>query len=362
MRGLSRASCVDSWGIYLTSASVHDGQKGSQDGPPEGIRKARSVMAEQFHYPHDILELLVDTIPRLVKRKKDVVLFFEGAGVDESDWADILKTLSTAPDTIGKYDIARTVLTRLNRRGDSGLAPRREIIKRVTQFENFESCWENERLKAKGLVASVREAVNAKDSFTRMRQERDSEREQVQARHREEQQQAARKRSEIEGIKTRLFELFNLDDKPQERGKLLESVLNDLFRAYGIHIRENFVRKALDSATVLEQVDGVIELGGTIHLVEMKWLKDPVGVADFGPHLVRVMGRADASGIFISNSEFTQPAITQCAEFLNVRTTFLCSLEEIVMLLQRQGDLLDLLKRKSQAAIINKQPFLKILN
>ncbi|MNL09344.1 hypothetical protein D3C87_1301030 [compost metagenome] len=113
---------------------------------------------------------------------------------------------------------------------------------------------------------------------------------------------------------------------------------------------------------MLEQVDGVIELGGTIHLVEMKWLKDPVGVADFGPHLVRVMGRADASGIFISNSEFTQPAITQCAEFLNIRTTFLCSLEEIVILLQRQGDLVDLLKRKSHAAIINKQPFVKILS
>lgn len=60
-------------------------------------------MAEQFHYPHDIFELLADTIPRLVKRKKDVVLFFEGAGVAESDWTDILQTLATAPDTVNKY-------------------------------------------------------------------------------------------------------------------------------------------------------------------------------------------------------------------------------------------------------------------
>jgi hypothetical protein len=319
-------------------------------------------MAEQFHYPHDILELLVETIPRLVKSKKNVILFFEGAGVAESDLSSARNALAKAPQSISKFEIARDVLTQLNRRGDSGLAPRREIIKRVTQFESFESCWENERLKAKGLVASVREAVNAKDAFTRMKQERDSEREQTQARQREERQNVARKRIEIDDIKARFYSLFSLDDKPQERGKLLESVLNDLFRAYGIHVRENFVRKALDSPTVLEQIDGVIELGSTIHLVEMKWLKDPVGVADFGPHLVRVMGRADASGIFISNSGFTQPAITQCAEFLNIRTTFLCSLEEIVMLLQRQGDLVDLLRRKSQAAIIDKQPFLKILN
>lgn len=45
-------------------------------------------MAEQFHYPHDILELLVETIPRLVKSKKDVILFFEGAGLDEADFRD----------------------------------------------------------------------------------------------------------------------------------------------------------------------------------------------------------------------------------------------------------------------------------
>lgn len=319
-------------------------------------------MADHFHYPHDILDLLVETIPRLVKSKKDVILFFEGAGVDPADFRDARATLATTPQSINKFEIARDVLTRLNRRQDSGLAARREVIKRVTQFESFETCWDNERLKAKGLVASVREAVNAKDAFTRMKNERDLEREQVQARHRDEQLQATKRRNEIDDIKSRLFGLFTMVDRPQERGKLLESVLNDLFRAYGIQVRENFVRKPLDGATVLEQIDGVIELAGKIHLVEMKWLKDPVGVADFGPHLVRVMGRADASGIFISNSEFTQPAITQCAEFLNHRTTFLCSLEEIVMLLQRQGDLMDFLKTKSQAAIINKQPFLKILN
>jgi hypothetical protein len=319
-------------------------------------------MADHFHYPHDILDLLVETIPRLVKSKKDVIFFFEGAGVDESDLRDARSTLAKAPQSINKFEIARDVLTRLNRRQDSGLKSRREIIKRVTQFESFETCWENERLKAKGLVASVREAVNAKDAFTRMKNERDAEREQVQARHRDEQLQAIKRRNEIDDIKSRLFGLFAMDDRPKERGKLLEGVLNDLFRAYGIQVRENFVRTPLEGSTVLEQIDGVIDFSGRIHVVEMKWLKDPVGVQDLAPHMVRVMGRADASAIFISSSGFTQPAITQCAEFLNQRTMFLCSLEEIVMLLQRQDDLVDFLKTKSRAAILNKQPFLKILN
>jgi hypothetical protein len=318
-------------------------------------------MAEQFQYPPDVLNLLIDTIPLLCRSKKDVLLFLQGAGVDSTDLSDVSSTVRINPESINKYEIVRIVLTKVNARGDSGLRPRREIIKRVVEFEDFSTCWPSDQLKAKGLVASLRGVVNIKDSFTRMKNERDTEREHMLARQRAEQAAAIAKRCAIEDVSRHLFALFSMDDKPQERGKLLESVLNDLFKAYGIYVREDFRRKDPDSSVVLEQIDGVIELNGSIHLVEMKWLKDPVGVADFGPHLVRVFGRANASGIFISNSNFTAPVVKQCAEFLNQRTTFLCSLQEIVMLLQRQGDLIELLKRKSQAAIIDKKPFLEIL-
>lgn len=318
-------------------------------------------MAEQFHYPPEVFNLLVDTIPLLCRSKKDVVLFFQGAGVAQDDLADVVRIVRSNPDSINKFDIVRNVLAKVNARGDSGLGARREIIKRIVEFEEFSTCWPNDQLKAKGLVADLRKIVNVKDSFTRMKQERDAEREQVLARQRAAQTAAAEKRAKIEDVSKQFFALFGMDDRPQERGKLLEEVLTDFFKAYGIHVREDFRRKDPDSPVVLEQIDGVIELNGTIHLVEMKWLKDPVGVAEFGPHLVRVFGRANASGIFISNSSFTGPVIKQCAEFLNQRTTFLCSLQEIVMLLQRQGDLVALLKKKSQAAIIDKNPYLEVL-
>lgn len=214
----------------------------------------------------------------------------------------MVATLRKSPNAINKFEIARTVLTRLNSRGDSGLGPRRGVIRRGVEFEEFESCWEKDRLTARGLVASVRDAVNKKDAFTRMQQERQAERDLAQSARQEMQQNVARKRKEIDAVKDRLFALFGMDADPQGRGRLLEGVPNYLFRACDIHVRENFVRTATDSSVVVEQIDGVIELAGTIHLVEMKWLKNPVGVADFGSHLVRVMNRANASGIFISNS------------------------------------------------------------
>jgi hypothetical protein len=318
-------------------------------------------MAEQFHYPPDLFELLVETIPRLCRGKQAVVLFLQGAGVSQDDLAEVSRAVRTRPESINKFDIVRKVLTNLNARGDSGLRPRREIIKRVTEFENFETCWDSDRLKAKGLVASVREAVNAKDSFTRMKQERDAERERVLAGQRAEQAASAEKRAKIEEVSKRLFVLFSMDDKPQERGKLLEAVLNDLFKAYGIHVREDFRRRSPDTGTVLEQIDGVIELDGAIHLVEMKWLNAPVGIGEFSPHVSRLFMRANAHGIFIATNGYTESVLTECKNALSLKTIFLCSLQEFVMLLQRQGDLVAFLKKKSQAAIIDKNPYLEVL-
>ena len=51
----------------------------------------------------------------------------------------------TARDSISKFEIARNILTRINARCDSGLRARRELIKRVTEFDSFESCWDADR-------------------------------------------------------------------------------------------------------------------------------------------------------------------------------------------------------------------------
>ncbi|WP_175939872.1 restriction endonuclease [Caballeronia sp. BCC1704] len=319
-------------------------------------------MDEQFHYPPDVFNLLVDTIPLLCRSKPAVLVFLQGAGVAQDDLAEVDSIVRTNRDAIKKFEIVSNVLAKVNARGDSGLRPRREIIKRVTEFDSFEACWETDRLKAKGLVAELRATVSAKDSFTRMKQERDAEREQLLARQRAEQAEAAAKRAKIEEISGRLFALFGMEDSPQQRGKQLEAVLNDLFRAYSIHLREDFRRKSPDSGTVLEQIDGVIELDGSIYLIEMKWLNAPVGIGDFSPHLSRLLLRPNVRGIFIATNGYSEPVLTECRNALNLRTIFLCSLKEIVMLLQRQGDLPSLLRKKSHAAVIEKNPFLEILN
>lgn len=128
-----------------------------------------------YQYPPELFQLLVDTIPRLCRSKQDVLVFFRGAGVPDSLLLDLRTTLAQFPKEVNKFGITRTVLTRLNERGEPSLRERREVLKRVVEFEDFSTCWPEDQLKAKGLVAEIRRVIGVKDSFTRIRQERDKE-------------------------------------------------------------------------------------------------------------------------------------------------------------------------------------------
>lgn len=168
------------------------------------------------------------------------------------------------------------------------------------------------------------------------------------------------KRKVVE-VRDRLNALFGMDAEPQKRGKLLEGVLNDLFRAYGIHVKEDFKRLDQGSTVVVEQIDGVIEFEGHTYLVEMKWLKDPVGVNELSSHFMRLFARPDVRGLFISTSDFASTCIAECHTHSANKTMVLSSLREFVMLLLNEGDLLLMLRAKVQAAVLEKKPFLEII-
>jgi len=194
-----------------------------------------------------------------------------------------------------------------------------------------------------------------------MREERESERQKHVAKKEAEYKLVRETKATVEAVKRDLYALFT-HDNPQERGGLLEGVLNRLFKTYGILIREAFRRRGKVGEGVLEQIDGVIELEGEIYLVEVKWLKGRVGKGDVSEHLVRVFSRHASRGIFVSATEFTAAAVTVCEEALSQATVFLCTLEEVVRLLDREGDLKQLLKRKLHAAVIDKKPYMSILS
>ncbi len=313
-----------------------------------------------FHYPPELMNLLIETIPLLCKSKRNTLLFFRGAGVEDELTKDLWETVQDNRDSITKYEIVRSVLTRLNERGESALRERREVLKRVVEFENYAGCWPQDQLNAKGLVAEIREVINVKDAFTRMDEERRRERQQH-IDKKEEELRSKQKRTEAIGkLKDEFFSLFSELDATK-RGKALESVLNKLFQVYEISVREAFTLTGDSGEGVVEQIDGTIEFGGYLYFVEMKWWKEPIGVPEISQHLVRIYHRPESRAIVISASNFTDPAVSMCKEALvKGKVITLCTLEELVMLLEQQGDLTDFLRRKVQSTIIDKNPFPRV--
>ena len=283
-----------------------------------------------------------------------MLLFLQGAGVDTALLKELERQIKRSPEEMNKYKIVRTVLTRLNERGEATLGPRREIVRRVTEYEDFSTCYPNDQLKAKGLVAEVRRVVNVKDSFTRMQQAGDAARRDNMARREQEQAAILAKKHEIESVNRDLGKLF-AEQNPQKRGKLLEGVLNRLFAAYGVLVREAFERRN-DKGDCLEQIDGVIELDNQMYFVEMKWTTASTSRDDISSHLVRVYHRRHARALFISASGYSEAAIAVSTEALQLTVLALSTLREFVLLLDRQEDLADFLRAKINAASIDKQP------
>lgn len=116
-----------------------------------------------FRFPPDLMSLLGEAIPVLCKYKRDVLLFFQGAGVGAQVTEDLAQKLATSKDEVRKHDMVRTVLTRLNARGESTLRERREVLRRVIEFEDFSVCWKDDRNKAKALVADIRKLVSEQE-------------------------------------------------------------------------------------------------------------------------------------------------------------------------------------------------------
>ena len=314
-----------------------------------------------YHYPHELTLLLIDTIPLLCRSKRDIILFFNGAGYNSQRTKEFLKKIKNKDEGVNKYLITRELLSEINEKGESTLRERREILKRVSEYEDFSTCWPGDQLKAKGLVSEIRRVINVKDSFTRMQNEAEKERQQKRKTTEEETNKRLEFTKNIETVKNELFALFSVSN-PQKRGKALESVLNKLFSAYGILVREAFAQYTDNVKGATDQVDGVIEFLGNTYLVEMKWTTDHVGKDLISEHLVRVYHRGQTRGIFISCSEYTEPAINIVKEALMKTVFVLITLDEIVFMLEQEKNLLDFLKLKIDAAMVNKDPYKKIIN
>jgi restriction system protein len=215
--------------------------------------EAQSRIDITYHYPPELLELLCDVVPVLFRSKQGVIDFFVGAGVPNKLLGDWKLKLKQEKDSVRKHELARSVVCRLNDAGEPALTVRREVLKRILEFEDFSSCWENDRLKAQGLVGQIQKLVNVKDSFTRMNLERERERKERQAAYTASVQVKQKAAEQRAALRESLYKLF-AEINPYKRGKQLEAALNNLFAFAGFLVREAFTIKGDEGQGIVEQM------------------------------------------------------------------------------------------------------------
>ncbi|MFI0234915.1 restriction endonuclease [Streptomyces sp. NPDC017086] len=309
---------------------------------------------DAYHWSPELLDLLIETVPRLSKSKDGVLAFLRGAGVSESLLAEFREQLRIDRSTVNKFKMARSVLGQINEQGDQALGVRRELLRRVLDFQEFSLLWPEDQHVAKGLIADVRNIVNVRDSFTRMNQEREAERNARIAARRTEQEKINRQRRRLRELSAQLTALFALQD-PHARGTALERVLNQIFDSSGVLVRDSFALRNEEGQTG-EQIDGVISVDGAEYIVEVKWWSKPVDIDPMCRQLVRVFNRAGVRGLFISASGYTTPAVDECVRALTSRVIILGELRELVLLLEREGDIAKWVQDKARMATLERRP------
>ena len=312
-------------------------------------------MPDPHHWTPDLLEQLVETVPRMVKGKGALLDLFKGAGVPDSVLGPHRELLARSKDDFKKFVVARTVLTAINDMGDVGLGPRRQILHRVTTFESFATCYDNEREKAELGVRRVRELVDRKDSFTEMKQERARESESRRTDAKLKAEAAAARNRELDEIRQVFAGLFSIADA-QQRGRAFEAALTRLFQAHHISVLEPFTIYS-DHGVPTEQIDGVVDFDGLKWLVEAKWWMDGIDVPAVTQHCFRVYNRQAVGGLFISGTGYKASAIEVAKQALSQRPVVLVTLHELWQIIDARGDVVAFLTERAHAARFKNNPF-----
>lgn len=288
------------------------------------------------HFPDNVLTALKEAVVKVFWKKEDVRKLFHRSGVPDllisgQDWQAY------------KYHIVSPVLDVLNSTRE-GLGPLRRILQETLAYKDGDHLlWTNDGKKNK------REAERCLEHLRLLVKDYDA----VQA-TKEEEKQARIKRvqeaqrgeaflNKLDDIKTKFLAYVQHPDA-SERGYELEEILNELFRLFELNPRGAFRRTG-------EQIDGAFVHDGAHFLIEAKWQKKPVNLADLRDLDSAVKTSLDNTlGLFVSINGFSNEALE--GYVLGERPRLVCmDGADLMMVLEAKIDLTDLLRRKRDVAV-----------
>jgi len=282
---------------------------------------------------------LKDAVIKVFWKKDDVRALFEVAEVPRS--------LTDAQNwQLYKYKIVSPVLDKLNST-QSGIGPLRRILHETLSYKDGNHllwCSDGQRLKreAEESLERLRELVADHDAA----KQTEKEQQEAIARRKEEASKYRAFNESLTKLKAQFIEFHSKSDH-NERGYDLEKLLNSLFALFDLTPTSPFRRTG-------EQIDGSFTLDRDHYLLEAKWTKELVNLADLRDLDGAVGSSLDNTlGLFISVEGFSETGVE--AYLQGSRPRIVCmDGADLFMVLEGRIDLADLLQRKKDIAVQKK--------
>jgi hypothetical protein len=144
----------------------------------------------------------------------------------------------------------------------------------------------------------------AERAALKLKEELVSQRNQQEVRERARRRDTQAQRESYDSQRSKLNYRFvdALKLQPQKRGIELEKIFAELVRISGIPVEDAFRIEG-------EQIDGALKYDGRYYLVELKWCVDKSDQAQIASLYLKVEGKLDARGIFISMNGFSSEVL-----------------------------------------------------
>lgn len=297
------------------------------------------------HFTDNVMAVLKDAVINVFWKKTDVRALFVRCGVPND--------LISSPDwNAYKIHIVSPVLDTLNSTS-KGLGPLRQILQETLSYKDGKHLlWlpegEKRKKEAERCLEHLRLLVKELDEAKRTEEEQ----RQTRLRELEHAKGGAAFRVKLDDIKARFYAFFQ-NPNAQERGYGLEEILYDMFDLFELSPRGPFRR-------VGEQIDGAFTHAGDHFLLEAKWQRDPVILADLRDLDGAVSSSLDNTlGLFVSLNGFSSEALSGYS--IGNRPRIICmDGGHLVSVLEGRIDLSDLIARIRDVAVQKRQIYVPV--
>ncbi len=302
----------------------------------------------------DARRLALEAIATLAHVKKiaaDQIL--RPAGVPDDLIRQLLKGRDpTTGEALTKRQAGAFILDELARRGSDRVVVRK-IIDLVAEWDAYHLA--NDEYEARAVVMKAREMKGVlAEADAREVAEQERVASEHAARQKTERTKVLRQQS---ALLLAQFDDASSDGDPQQRGYLLQDLLNRTFDLHGIHADRAFQRNG-----GAEQIDGAFEFEGWHYIVECRWRAKLADIRELdGLHGQVLRSGRQTMGLFLSINGWSENVVPLMKQYTD-KNIILMEGFDLRTVLAQPFDLRRLLKEKIRALNLDAEPYFSVRN